>query len=893
MVELLSPVGDFDCLQAAVQNGADSVYFGGSLFNARYNAHNFDSDGLKRAIQYAKLRNVKVDFTLNTLIKNDEFADAVELANYVYSLGVDAIIVQDLGLARYLIKNFPDLPIHASTQMTIHNLHGVKELEELGFKRAVLARELSLNEIQYICQNTNIEIETFIHGALCISYSGQCLFSSSIGARSGNRGKCAQPCRLPYKLFSTTALDQNQYYNQNNIQGNMQNSMQNNIRNNMQNSIRNSMQSNMQNYIPNQNKVNINGTCLDSGYLLSPRDLCGLNYIPQLINAGVSCLKIEGRMKSPEYVATVTRIYRKYIDLAYSENEYIVDKNDIDELMQVFNRGGFSSANFESAPNRNYVFKEKPNNIGTYIGNISKINKEKGLVRLTLKNNIQIGDKISFEKEEHKYTVSELMCKNNNLREANTGDTVVIGRMKGNLNLGDKVYKLTDAVKYKQIDELIKKENKKIPLSAHIIVKKGMPLSLEVTSCDKENGNYFSMSAKSIIDILPIDAITNPISEDRIKEQLCKTSNSQFEFKYIKVDLDENTYVPKISYINQLRRECLEKLEEQAIQRFSRSKKIIELSSNSSSVYNISNNNTNINNIIQNNPSINSIIQNNLNKSNTCPNNTNNKNTKICLLLNELDLDYDYSKINNTDNVYVPLKYFKNKQYSSIIETLARNNNLYIYLPTILKDNFRNFYFNDIDTIIKKYNIKGLVCSNLSCINYFSNFKNKLDLIANYTFNVFNNYTINELSDIGIKRVMLSPELDESNLKNIANNSIIPTEVLVYGKLVLMNMGYCLLGSSNSCYPRCDMKCKDNSKFYLKDRLNMDFRIIPDNIQTITTLYNSKINSISYSNIKPDFVRISILDENIDEINEIIKCVKNDKPFTGPNYTKGNFNKTV
>ena len=854
MIELLSPVGDFDCLKAAVQNGADSVYFGGSLFNARYNAHNFDADELKQAIQYAKLRNVKVDFTLNTLIKNNEFADAVELANYVYSLGVDAIIVQDLGLARYLIKNFPDLPIHASTQMTIHNLHGVKELEELGFKRAVLSRELSLDEIQYICKNTNIEIETFIHGALCISYSGQCLFSSSIGARSGNRGKCAQPCRLPYKLFSTN--NQKQKLNQNKSDTN-----KNNI--NCNNNYNNSNNNNNYNNNNNNSNNNSNDICLDSGYLLSPRDLCGLNYIPQLINAGVSCLKIEGRMKSPEYVATVTKIYRKYIDLAYSQKDYIIDQNDIDELMQVFNRGGFSSANFESTPNRNYVFKEKPNNIGIYIGNVSKLNKEKGLVRLTLKNNVQIGDKISFEKEEHKYTISELMSNNSNLREANSGDTVVIGRMKGYLHLGDKVYKLTDAVKSKKIDEFIQKENKKIPLSAHIIVKKGVPLSLEVTSCDKENGNYFSMSSKSVIDILPIDAITNPISEDRIKEQLCKTTNSQFEFKYIKVDLDDNTYVPKISYINQLRRECLEKLEEQAIKRFSRDKKNIELSS------------------------INSDI------SVTGSNNTNNENAKICLLLNELNLDYDYSKISNVDNIYVPLKYFKNKQYGEIIKTLSRNNNLYIYLPTVLKDNFRNFYFNDIDAIIKKYKIKGLICSNLSCINYFSNLKGKLDLVANYTFNVFNNYTINELAEIGIKRVMLSPELDESNLKNIANNSIIPTEVLVYGKLVLMNIGYCLLGSSNLCYPRCDMKCKENSKFYLKDRLNMDFRIIPDNIQTISTLYNSKINSISYSSIKPGFVRISILDENIDEINKIIKCVKNDKPFTGSNFTKGNFNKTV
>lgn len=887
MIELLSPIGDFDCLKAAVQNGADSVYFGGSLFNARYNAHNFDADELKQAIQYAKLRNVKVDFTLNTLIKNNEFADAVELANYVYSLGVDAIIVQDLGLARYLIKNFPDLPIHASTQMTIHNLHGVKELEELGFKRAVLSRELSLDEIQYICKNTNIEIETFIHGALCISYSGQCLFSSSIGARSGNRGKCAQPCRLPYKLFSTN--NQKQKLNQNKSDTNNSINCNNNDNDNNSNNCNNNSNYNNHNNCNN----NSNDICLDSGYLLSPRDLCGLNYIPQLINAGVSCLKIEGRMKSPEYVATVTKIYRKYIDLAYSQKDYIVDQNDIDELMQVFNRGGFSSANFESTPNRNYVFKEKPNNIGIYIGNVSKLNKEKGLVRLTLKNDVQIGDKISFEKEEHKYTISELMCNNNNLREANTGDTVVIGRMKGNLHLGDKVYKLTDAVKSKKIDEFIQKENKKIPLSAHIIVKKGVPLSLEVTSCDKENGNYFSMSAKSVIDILPIDAITNPISEDRIKEQLCKTTNSQFEFKYIKVDLDDNTYVPKISYINQLRRECLEKLEEQAIQRFSRNKKNIVLSSINSNINDIAQNNSNKSIIIQNNLCKNNIIQNNSDISVTGSNITNNENSKICLLLNELDLDYDYSKISNVDNIYVPLKYFKNKQYGEIIKTLSRNNNLYIYLPTVLKDNFRNFYFNDIDAIIKKYKIKGLICSNLSCINYFSNLKGKLDLVANYTFNVFNNYTINELAEIGIKRVVLSPELDESNLKNITNNSIIPTEVLVYGKLVLMNIGYCLLGSSNLCYPRCDMKCKENSKFYLKDRLNMNFRLIPDSIQTISTLYNSKINSISYSNIKPNFVRISILDENIDEINEIIKCVKNDKPFTGSNFTKGNFNKTV
>ena len=193
-IELLSPAGDFTCLKAAVQNGANCIYFGSNLFSARASAKNFDDTELKEAIQYCKIRGVKTNLTLNILIKNNEFANAFNLAKKAYEYGIDAIIVQDLGLAKLLIESFPDLPIHASTQMSIHNLQGALKLQELGFSRIVLARELSINEIEYICQNTSIEIECFIHGALCISYSGQCLFSSMIGGRSGNRGTCAQSC---------------------------------------------------------------------------------------------------------------------------------------------------------------------------------------------------------------------------------------------------------------------------------------------------------------------------------------------------------------------------------------------------------------------------------------------------------------------------------------------------------------------------------------------------------------------------------------------------------------------------------------------------------------------------------------------------------------------------
>ena len=393
-VELLAPVGDWDCLKAAVQNGADAVYFGVEQFNARMYAKNFNIDDMKQVINYCKLRNVKTNLTLNTLIKNCEFENAIDLVKEAYVAGIDAIIVQDFGLAKYLIDNFPHLPIHASTQMTVHNLQGVLELEKLGFDRVVLSRELSCEEIEYICKNCNVEIETFIHGALCICYSGQCLFSSVVGGRSGNRGKCAGPCRLPYELISE---------------------------NNSTHEIK----------------------TINKGYLLSTKDLCGIAYIPRLIQAGVKCFKIEGRMKRPEYVATVTRIYRKYIDMFQNTNEFNIDEKDINDLMQVFNRGGFSNGHLDSKHNSSLIFQEKPSNMGLYLGTIKKYNSNKGHITLQLEEDLDLGDSISVSNESSKYLVSELMIKNDNHKHISSGTEVTIGRMKGNIKVGDKVYKIS------------------------------------------------------------------------------------------------------------------------------------------------------------------------------------------------------------------------------------------------------------------------------------------------------------------------------------------------------------------------------------------------------------------------------------------------------------------
>ena len=364
-------LGDFECIKAAVQNGANSVYFGGNLFSARATATNFDFEELEKVINYCALRNVKTHLALNILIKDSEFKDAVLLAKKAIELGIDALIIQDLGLAKFIKNLFPNIPIHASTQMTIHNLEGVQQLEKLGYSRAVLSRELSLPEIEFITKNSNIEIETFVHGALCISYSGQCLFSSMVGGRSGNRGKCAQPCRLPYELIEE--------------------------------------QTNNKKIIEHK---------IDKGYLISPKDLCSLEYIPSLIKAGVKCFKIEGRLKSPEYVATVTRIYRKYIDMVLSGATYIVDNDDVHELKQIFNRGGFSSGHLDNHANHNLICKEKPNNMGIYIGNVAGYNKIKGHIKILLNEELGIGDTINFENENTRYTVSELMLNNTNLTYA-------------------------------------------------------------------------------------------------------------------------------------------------------------------------------------------------------------------------------------------------------------------------------------------------------------------------------------------------------------------------------------------------------------------------------------------------------------------------------------------
>lgn len=806
-MELLSPVGDFKCLKAAVQNGCDAVYLGASSFSARSRATNFDLSELKEAIKYAKLRNVKVHLALNTLIKNDEFGSAVKLAVTAYNLGVDAIIIQDLGLASFLKTNYPEIPLHASTQMTVHNLDGVKQLEKLGFSRVVLARELSFDEIKYIKEHTSIELEVFIHGALCISYSGQCLISSMIGGRSGNRGDCAQPCRLPYSLYE-------------------------------------------------------NNNLLDKGYLLSPRDNFGVQFLPELINAGIDSFKIEGRMKTPEYVGVVTKFYRKYINLVsnylkgnsqsastskisnFQNPEFLkklrelIDTNlnaknseakltDYEEISQVFNRGGFSTGHFDSNPNQNLIFKEKPNNMGIYLGKIIGINQNKGHLKLKLENDLSIGDRISINDET--YTVSELMIGNDNFKTMEAGKEVTIGRMKGNIKEGFKIYRISSSALSKAISPTFEepKEFKKIPLCGEIIIKENTPITLKIWS---DFGIYKGVEFTAISEVIPQKALNQPISKEKIYEQLTKTGNTCFEFKNLNILLTDNLFLP-IKALNEVKRDAIQGLENSIIQSFTRNLKLKPIPS--------------------------------FEKTSV------NKNSSIALLLNIFKPNFEYEKL-EVSKLYIPLIYFINSDFKNRLIDLSQKIDLYVYMPNILKDSKINSI--NFEEIIKSFNIKGFVVSHISQLERLKKFN--LELIGNFTLNIYNNFGVEFLKSFGISTFTPSVELSEETLNEVLNlsNNII-SEVIIYGKIPVMTNNYCYLGCSNKCYKNCKKKCKSDSIFYLKDRLNYDFRIIPNPTFGTTTIFNSRPIKLSSKNINANYFRVDILDEDFKEIKKILQKI--------------------
>ncbi|OQB51259.1 MAG: putative protease YhbU precursor [Firmicutes bacterium ADurb.Bin146] len=468
------------CLKAAVQNGADAVYLGIKTFSARANADNFTFEELSEAVRYCHLRDVSVYLTLNTLIDDENMEMALNNAKKAHSCGIDGIIVQDLGLAVQIRKMLPDIRLHASTQMSIIHPKEAQFLKNLGFKRIIAAREATLDQIKMLVA-TGIEVEVFGHGSLCVCYSGQCELSYFNGGKSGNKGSCAQPCRLSYSLFADNRT-------------------------------------------------------VAAKNLLSTKDIAVMDDIDKVISAGVVSLKIEGRMKSPEYVAIITKTYRKAI------SGTLTDK-DRQDAMMVFNREGFSKGYMFTQPGKEMMAYNFSGNTGIRIGTVTKVNKEKELIQIESSRNLINGDGISFKKSGIGMYVN-ILNKNGNLYG-------LICR-NGVPEPNEPVYLTYDKELIEQAQKSYSDDfNRKVLISGHFSSKTGHKASFTVK--DAKNNTYTAYS-----DIVSQKA-KNPDADEDIIKNLTKTGNTVFEFESLTKDTDTATFLPSKS-VNALRRDALEGL---------------------------------------------------------------------------------------------------------------------------------------------------------------------------------------------------------------------------------------------------------------------------------------------------------------------------------------------
>ena len=469
-MELLAPAGDFDALRAAVQNGADAVYLGAGSFNARRNAANFSGDALNEAVAYCHARGVKVHVTVNTLVREDELDRLAEEIASVNASGADAVIVADIGVARALRRMAPELERHASTQMAVHNVQGVDFVRDHGFHRAVLARELSFEEMA-ACAGRGIEIEAFVHGALCSACSGQCLMSSFIGGRSGNRGLCAQPCRLPWTLDGR------------------------------------------------------------EGYLLSTRDLCGLEQLARYRDAGVNSLKIEGRLKRAEYVAVTVAAYRRALDALYGAGPDGGVEEGRQALAQMFNRGGFTRGYGPGASEGELMYAARPNHIGVQVGECRRDGE------VLLSADVQNADALALRRAE------DVPVK----LSGAAGARVRCPQARR----GDRLFRLVSEAQMRSARESFAGERRQIPVSCHATLRVGAPARLRVS-----DGRIEAEAAGDVVQ----RATGRPFDPERAEAQLRKSGGTAYAVAGVTLEADADAFCP-VSLLNGLRREALAALE--------------------------------------------------------------------------------------------------------------------------------------------------------------------------------------------------------------------------------------------------------------------------------------------------------------------------------------------
>lgn len=675
-IELLAPAGNMEALMAAVQAGCDAVYVGGAHFGARAFSKNFSNEELVDAINYAHLYGVRVYVTVNTLIYDDEVEEFLKYIEFIHKNNVDAVLIQDLGMFDLVRKTFPNLELHASTQMHIHNLDGVKLMEKLGIKRVVLARETSIDEIRKIINNTNAQIEVFVHGALCISYSGQCLMSSLIGGRSGNRGTCAGSCRLKYDV-----LDKN------------------------------------------NNKLN------KFDYPLSTKDLNSLEYIGNLIDAGVASLKIEGRMKSREYVYKVVSLYRKAIDSYYKNGKVIIDDNDLLELKKIFNRD-YTKGFLNNTNNNDLINGYRPNHMGVKVGEVTSYNN--GVATIKLTDNVAIGSGLRVICKSHDVgiNVNDFYVNNKLVKEAHVGDIISI-KVNSVVTPGSDVLITLDNALNKKIDELIDRGLRKVMIDAKFIARQNEPIKLTISD---------GLHNVTVTGCMVQKAINNPTNKESILEKLNKLGDTVYKFNNFDIIIDDDIFIP-LKEINELRRKAVDLM----------NKKRLYTANFKRSMYEID-----------------------------IPD-FKRERLLTCLVYDKNDFD----KLNRKYDVVYSWK----KMPESVFK-----------MPRVIA-NYPE-YFGDV------------MIGEIGGLNKYKN------VYTDFSLNVVNSYTVAFLHSLGVKRITLSYELNDTQIKNLIDayhmryNKRPNLELIVYGYEEVMISKFSL----NKYYK--------NDLLYLRDMFGNKFRVV-------------------------------------------------------------------
>ena len=492
--EILAPAGSYQAMEAAVKAGADAVYMGGTLFGARAYAKNPNQEELVEAIYYTHFYDKKLYLTLNTLLKEEEMQLVGDYLLPYYEAGLDGIIIQDPGVFSFVKRNFPGLFLHASTQMNVTGVAAAKLLKEMGASRIVPARELSISEIRAIKQETGLEIETFVHGALCYCYSGRCLMSSILGGRSGNRGRCAQPCRLPYE-------------------------------------------------VQNSGKPS---------YILSPKDLCTIEILPELFEAGIDSLKIEGRMKNPEYVAAITSLYRKYTDqyMEHPDRPYQVEKEDWQQLLEAYNRGGFTKGYYHTYHGPEMMSTKRPNHQGIEVGKIEKI--KGGQIFFHPAVRIGKGDLLEIGLADGQKVELTSPC------DCPKGQNLALnGQKLSRLKPGAMILRTQNPWLKKKMSDEILTPIKKRKIYGYAQFQIGHPARLVLWTNVGQNGERVNQ-VETKGDVV-LQARERPLDKEQIGKPLLQTGNTRFEFLDLSIDLEEGAFI-SMGALKKLRREGLSNL---------------------------------------------------------------------------------------------------------------------------------------------------------------------------------------------------------------------------------------------------------------------------------------------------------------------------------------------